>query len=140
MQEINVDHAKSILIAFISDMNAWEIKYYPLFCESIIKYENIATKELLEIYNKYLTQKDRKYGREHNLACRIPPEYDTDTESIESTEEIGKNKYVIYTLSTQMKEYVVKYRYTLKFIKQEWRIDKKEIFDIFKDKWVSQIF
>lgn len=66
--------------------------------------------------------------------------YAVTVQSIESTKEIGKNIYFIYTLSTQMKGYVVKYRYTLKFIKQEWRIDKKEIFDIFKDKWVSQIF
>ncbi len=140
MNNDSVEEAKYVLLHFMEEMNAWEIKYYKLYSDDTLKYMDAAVDDLRKIYAKWLTIKERKTGRSAGPgpSVGIPPEYDPNTEIVESTEESGKNKLLFYTQQTT--GFKTKLRYTLIFTKNEWRIDKKEGYDHYKEKWVNRVF
>jgi len=136
----DIEQGKFVLLNFIKEMNDWELKYYKLYSEDMSKYTNMALDDLTKIYSKWITQRERKYGRLSGApSVGTPPEYDPITESIESIENIGKNKIIINTISKQIGDYTINYRYTLKCSNDEWRIDKKERYSSYKNKWENHI-
>ncbi|QQA76659.1 NTF2 fold immunity protein [Pectobacterium parmentieri] len=126
--------AEAVLKEFIIQMNRWELKYYPLFRnEGMTVHKDTAKKYLDDIYDLFCTKKERKQGRPVSLSCGEPPEYSPDEEILSS--ELNKNKAVFVT--QQYTEAKSKFRYTLNIKEGEWRIDKKERFSSFEDKWIK---
>ncbi|MDP8079956.1 NTF2 fold immunity protein [Phocoenobacter skyensis] len=133
------------LIAFINEMNKWELKNRAISDElsskedltddDIEKSREVRRNGLEAIYSKYCTERilKLKSGRMVSLMCSTPPEYAIDTQPIEKIERINKNKYHIYT--NQLDGFKHNFRYTIVFKKGEWRFDKKEWFG--EEKWES---
>jgi len=137
---VEIEQAKSVLLDFMKEMNVWEVKYKKLYKEDDMKYMIPAREELRAIYSKRLTNKERKTGRLAGPNVGWPPEYDTATETIDTVEKISSDKIIIYTNSKQIQDFNERFRYTLKRVKNEWRIDKKETFSDFKEKWENLVF
>ncbi|MDP8162943.1 NTF2 fold immunity protein [Pasteurella skyensis] len=120
------------LIAFIDEMNKWELNSEEirsrehLTDEDVKKSREVMRNGLEAIFSKYCTERElkRKYGRMAALNSGVPPEYAVDTQPIQKVEQINKNKYIVYT--QQLDRTKLKFRYTLIFKKGEWRLDKKE--------------
>lgn len=126
---IDLINAEIVLKEFITRMNGWELKYYTLFRdEGMTAHKDAAKRELDDIFNFLCTKKERKQGRQVSLSCGEPPEYSLNEEVLSC--ELNKNKGVFIT--QQHTGFKNKYRYTLLFKNNEWRLDKKEWFD---DKW-----
>ncbi|AFI88288.1 hypothetical protein EXT68_22615 [Pectobacterium parmentieri] len=126
--------AEAVLKEFIIQMNRWELKYYPLFRnEGMTVHKDTAKKYLDDIYDLFCTKKERKQGRQVSLSCGEPPEYSPDEEILSS--ELNKNKAIFVT--QQYTEAKNKFRYTINIKEGEWRIDKKERFSSFEDKWIK---
>lgn len=123
-------NAKETLVAFMKDMNDWENSYRNAFMadHSVNKEPYLA--ELNEIFNKWCTVKERKQGRQVSMKVSFPPDYDPENDEI-FDEDVVKNKASIVV--QKHTGFENKYRYTLKFKNNEWRIDKKEWLD--DDKW-----
>ncbi|MDP8051362.1 NTF2 fold immunity protein [Pasteurella atlantica] len=136
------------LIAFINEMNKWELKNRAISDElsskedltddDIEKSREVRRNGLEAIYSKYCTERilKLKSGRMVSLMCSTPPEYAIDTQPIEKIERINKNKYHIYT--NQLDGFKHNFRYTIVFKKGEWRFDKKESFSTSESKWLSR--
>ncbi|MDP8033965.1 NTF2 fold immunity protein [Pasteurella atlantica] len=136
------------LIAFIDEMNKWELKNKEIRAEvwskenptdeDVKKSREVIRNGLEAIFSKYCTERElkRKYGRMASLDCCTPPEYAVDTQPIQEIEQVNKNKYRIYT--NQLDGFKLKFRYTLIFKKGEWRLDKKEWFG--EEKWENSSF
>ncbi|MDP8099986.1 NTF2 fold immunity protein [Pasteurella atlantica] len=139
-----VELIKNKLIAFIDEMNKWEIynkKASDRDFSSHKEFDEVTGKikdKLKKIYEKYCTERilKLKSGRMVSLMCSTPPEYAIDTQPIEKIERINKNKYHIYT--NQLDGFKHNFRYTIVFKKGEWRFDKKESFSISENKWLSR--
>lgn len=129
-----ITDAQTILNAFIRDMNKWEVFYYrKIREEGIISVREIMKKELDEIFLKYCTFKDRKQGRQVSLNCSEPPGYSPDDDILSM--ELFKNKAIF--IIQQSEGFKEKYRYTLNFKNKEWRVDKKERFSSYENKWLK---
>ncbi|MBS9429662.1 NTF2 fold immunity protein [Photorhabdus akhurstii] len=124
----NIERAQSVLETFIQEMNKWEVFYYR---EGSRKRNTPIVKEKMkneldEIFSKNCTLKERKQGRQVSLMLSSPPDNDEIT-----SKELDKNKAIfIIQKHTGFKN---KYRYTLHFKNNEWRVDKKEWLS--GDKW-----
>jgi hypothetical protein len=130
---MNIENAKNTLKEFIIAMNHWELHCYPIMANGSSYEDNLQmTNELNIIFDKFCTKKERKYGRQAALACGNPPEYSPDEEIIK-IEELKGNKVAIYTQEHTGAE--CQFRYTLHYKNNEWRIDRKEMFD--DDKWIK---
>ncbi|TCV77525.1 MULTISPECIES: NTF2 fold immunity protein [Methylomonas] len=138
MSDDRCDHAIKVLQAFMREMYRWDVKYYELLVNAHEANKGTAKQEISEIYNSYLTKKDRKLGREVALNASSPPEYDPDTEIIEKCEDVDEKKLLIYTKQTT--GFKFECRYTLKNIQDTWRIDKRERYSVGKNKWVIETF
>ncbi|EJE3221906.1 hypothetical protein M4E85_000101 [Salmonella enterica] len=128
------EDAIKVFSSFAKEMNKWEISYH-----TALRGDRRADKEpyrekLNAIFEKYCTKKERKYGRQTAMDVCFPPDYDLDNDEILDI-EINKNKAIITVQKhTGFKD---KFRYTLHFKNNEWRIDKRERFSSGENKWVK---
>ncbi|OCG46329.1 hypothetical protein A9G35_05470 [Gilliamella sp. Choc5-1] len=130
---MNIENAKNTLKEFIIAMNHWELHCYPIMTSGSSHEDDLQmTNELNIIFDKFCTKRERKYGRQVALSCGNPPAYSPDEEIIK-IEELKGNKVVIYTQEYTGAE--CQFRYTLHYKNNEWRIDRKEMFD--DDKWIK---
>ena len=89
--------------------------------------------ELNKVYQEYVTDRKRTYGRQASLSFRNPPEYNLETNKILSCEIDEKKAYIEVQETVGFKN---KLKYTLQRKKDGWRIDKRESYDdVFKNKW-----
>ncbi|GKW22373.1 MULTISPECIES: NTF2 fold immunity protein [Pectobacterium] len=123
-------NAKETLIAFMKDMNNWENSYRDAFMANHGVNKEPYLIELNDIFNKWCTVKERKQGRQVSMKVSFPPDYDPENDEI-IDENIVKNKASIVV--QKHTGFENRYRYTLQFKNNEWRIDKKEWLD--DDKW-----
>lgn len=128
------DEPTGVLLSFFSAMNKWEKDNYMPMREGGIEEQSKAQDEIDTIFLKFCSIRDRKIGRQASLQCGEPPEYSIDTQPIVHVETKGK-KVVVYT--EQLNRLKNKYRYTLHYKNDEWRIDKKERFSPVEDKWIK---
>lgn len=128
------DEPTCVLLSFFSAMNKWEKDNYMPMREGGIEEQSKAQDEIDTIFLKFCSIRDRKIGRQASLQCGEPPEYSIDTQPIVHVETKGK-KVVVYT--EQLNRLKNKYRYTLHYKNDEWRIDKKERFSPVEDKWIK---
>ena len=129
-----LDESKKVLLSFFFAMNKWEKDNFIRMREGGVEEQIKAQYEIDVIFSKFCTIRDRKIGRQASLRCGEPPEYDLENQPIVNIESKGK-KNIIYT--EQMNRLKNKYRYTLHYKNDEWRIDKKERFSPFEDKWIK---
>jgi hypothetical protein len=132
---MNIENAKNTLKEFIIAMNHWELHCHSIMDNNLLgEFRSQIVNELNIIFDKFCTKKERKYGRQAALSYRNPPEYSPDEEIIK-IEELKGNKVTIYT--QQHTGFKSRYRYTLHYKNNEWRVDKKERFSIGDDKWIK---
>jgi hypothetical protein len=142
--DLELRKAVSSLMDFMKSMYLWEIKYYELYKQENggpEKHGCSATNDLKAIYEKYLTNKKRATGRlSGGASAGFPPEFNPSFETIISSEVIGK-KVIILTKweHPTIKNIIEEHRYAVVDKGGEWRIDKKEVFDYFKKKWVNRV-
>ena len=126
------------LINFMEAMYGWDIKYYELLTQDFEAHKSLAKQDLTYIYDIYLINKERKFGREAAVNASSPPVFDPNTESVIKCEVLDNKTVLIYT--KQGAGFKFDCRYRVKVIKGEWRIDKKEIFSAYEKKWVNERF
>lgn len=133
---------KKVLKSFIAEMNKWELQAaetYDEICKENSKLDPEKVKEtnerlVDEIFAKYCTPKERKFGRLGTF--QMPPAYDPKEEIIEITYPNAKKATVETQQHTGMRN---KNRYTLFYKNDGWLIDYKEYFSGYEDKWVKAI-
>ena len=128
----------------MSAMKDWENKFAALYTRENGGPEAHAAQakvELQPIYQKYVTQRDRKLGRMASPSAGYPPEFDPDAEKIVACESLKRNKVVIETLWTHPKvpTSTRKHRYTMLCRSREWRLDRKETYSSSEGKWIKRV-
>jgi len=126
----------NVLSSFMKDMNKWENSYRDAFMKDYNVEKESYLNELNSIFSKWCTIKERKQGRQVAMQVSFPPDYDPDNDEIITIENTKNKAFIIVQKHTGFKN---KYRYTLHFKNDEWRIDKKERFSIDEEKWVKDI-
>ncbi|EEW7499261.1 NTF2 fold immunity protein [Escherichia albertii] len=138
-----IDAAKKRLFDFMSDMHQWETDTVNLYKDGGVEKHGVdASRTLSAIYSKYLTEKDRKYGRLPVPNARFPTEYNPLQETIDSVECVSSNKIIIEThwIHPVVPDFKVKYKYALVFENNEWWIDTKKKYSPVDNKWKNVIF
>ncbi|MDG6896213.1 NTF2 fold immunity protein [Volucribacter amazonae] len=118
---------RKIIIEFTNMMNKWEKK----FCRN-----SSAPKlaiEIKDIFDKYCTKKDRKYGRPNALSAGNPPNYDLKHNIIKKIEK-EKNKFIVYIQQTNKFENLYRI-FVVKNRDKQFKIDRKERFSYPDNKW-----
>ena len=136
---------KNVLISFMREMYKWEVEAHVKLDESkgyddseaLFRKGYIIVKA---IYNKYVTDRVRKYGSLNDEAEKVvsigfPPEYNPDLETITGV-EVKKNQASI-TTDRKYAMFESERIYKLKKVDGVWRIDAiKEIYKN-EEKWSS---
>jgi hypothetical protein len=138
----DTDEAAAALLEFMSEMKAWENKFAPLYMQDGAgAHTGQAKIELEPIYDKYVTKRDRKYGKSASPSAGWPPEFDPDAEEIVATELINARKVVIETLwthPTSVHRSTARHRFTMLCQHGKWRLDRKETYS-YQGKWVKRV-
>lgn len=145
MNAETIDKAAKTLREFWAEMNKWETAAYPHSDKvGTPKIEPIA-RRLQTIYERFLVPKDRKLGRlvfdrgkPRCAAIGFPPQYDPQRETIIG-HEVKNEKTIL--IRTEIADHLNKdlktpQRYQLVLADDVFRIDKKERFSAFKNKWM----
>ena len=140
---IEEEVASTVLLAFMKAMKEWETRFATLY-----KRENggpeahaeQAKIELQPIYQKYVTEQDRKLWIMANPSASYPTEFAPGAEKIVGSELSNTKKVVLETQWTHPNVPVMteKNRYTIVKKEDQWRLNKKERFDSIKNKWVTR--
>lgn len=143
MDSVSVADAISRLQDFMHVMRAWELETFELYKQEnggSEKNRPTARCRLQEIYDEYLTPKDRVTGRLAGPDAGQIPEFDVDQEAVLSAEIVGGNKVIVSTIWTHpaIGDYSNKHRYTMRLKGNKWLIDKKEVFR--SEKWSNRVF
>jgi len=124
---------EDVLKGFIDLMYQWNT-----FCQELdkkgefYKQREIVLEQLNRIFDEYLTIKERKWGRQASLSFSTPPEYNLATNEILTCTVDGNKAYIEVQETVGFKN---KIKYTIHQKQDGWRIDKKETYDEFDDKW-----
>jgi hypothetical protein len=123
---------------FIKEMNEWEI-----FCNKIFVIEEYTFDEKVEkikdsckkIFDEYCTQKDRKHGRPNIISYGSEGSYiyNEKKKKIIKTEQINKNKILVYTLGEDKD--LDKFIYVILNKNKKWLLDSKKKFSLTENKW-----
>ena len=132
----------SLMGAFIQSMNEWE-----KFCNLIAQDKTLTFEEqflkqkslVIEIFQEYCTDKDRKFGRPTTVSYGNEGsyEYDPETEKILKIEDNdSKNKTIIITESAGVLP--SKYQYIVVKKKGKWLLDSKKRYSSWKKQWMIE--
>ena len=126
----STEQALKVLKLFLTEMKAWEDYWRDLQLENLeIDYSKEQKKEIDAIYEKYVTVRERKLGKQVALSTQFPSTFTPDGEII-SCELSANNKKIIIEVHKKFDTGVVyEYRYTLIFKNKEWRVDKREVLE-----------
>ena len=129
-----VDEAYAVLRHFIGSMHHWEVTYWQAIAEKGRGTVSTDMKRDLDvIFETYCTHKKRETGRQVALHCGHPPEYRVDEEFVAGT--WAKNAVVIETLQHHI--LASRFGSTMRLHGSEWKVDRKEQYDSFDEKWVN---
>ena len=126
----STEQALKVLKLFLTEMKTWEDYWRDLQLENLeIDYSKEQKKEIDAIYEKYVTVRERKLGKQVALSTRYPSTFTPDGEII-SCELSANNKKIVIEVHKKFDTGVVyEYRYTLIFKNKEWRVDKREVLE-----------
>ena len=145
MDRETIARAESTLREFWTEVNKWENNAYPHGDEIGTPQIEPIARELQMIYERFLVPKDRKLGRlffdngkPRCATIGFPPEYDPQRETIIGHEVKNRKTILIATeIANHLnKDLKTPQRYRLVLSDDGFRIDKKEMFSVFKKKWV----
>ncbi len=132
---------EQLVYSFFVEMNKWEKYCYKVDRDKSLSFEEQELKQIekaTEIVDKYFTKKERKMGLPNCISYGHEGSYRYNIEEEKITSiEIEKNKATVTT--QREKPMNEQYIYTLKSIKNDWRIDSKKRFSVGKEKWVNEI-
>lgn len=94
---------------------------------------------MTRIYGAYLTDRERKMGRLAHMSFSVEqPDYDKLIETISSITRPTASSFLIETTRTYpVEDYAERYRYKVVVKGGALRLDKKEQFSEFKNKWIG---
>ena len=132
------EQAVVVLNNFLLAMNKWENYWYNLkIANPTVDYRIEQKKEIDIIYEKYVTTKERKQGRQVSLSARYPSTF-TPNYGFISYELSSNNKKIAIEIHHKFDTGIEgKYRYNLIFKDNECRIDRREIFDYYDNKSIK---
>lgn len=133
----STEQALKVLKLFLTEMNKWESYWYEVQYENPeVDYTEELKKEIDAIYEKYVTVRERKLGKQVALSTRYPSTFTPDGEII-SCELSANNKKILIEIHKKFDTGVVyEYRYTLIFKNKEWRVDRREMLD-YDGRWIK---
>ena len=133
----STEQALKVLKLFLTEMNKWESYWYEVQYENPeVDYTEELKKEIDAIYEKYVTVRERKLGKQVALSTRYPSTFTPDGEII-SCELSANNKKIVIEVHKKFDIGVVyEYRYTLIFKNKEWRVDRREMLD-YDGRWIK---
>ncbi|AJA44384.1 NTF2 fold immunity protein of polymorphic toxin system component [Frischella perrara] len=133
----STEQALKVLKLFLTEMNKWESYWYQVQYENLeVDYTEELKKEIDAIYEKYVTVRERKLGKQVALSTRFPSTFTPDGEII-SCELSANNKKIVIEVHKKFDTGVVyEYRYTLIFKNKEWRVDRREMLD-YDGRWIK---
>ena len=134
----STEQALKVLKLFLTEMNKWESYWYEVQYENPeVDYTEELKKEIDAIYEKYVTVRERKLGKQVALSTRYPSTFTPDGEII-SCELSANNKKIVIEVHKKFDTGVrYQYRYTLIFKNKEWRVDRREMFLFSENKWIK---
>ena len=134
----STEQALKVLKLFLTEMNKWESYWYQVQYENPeVDYTEELKKEIDAIYEKYVTVRERKLGKQVALSTRFPSTFTPDGEII-SCELSANNKKIVIEVYQKFDTGVrYQYRYTLIFKNNEWRVDRREMFLFSENKWIK---
>ena len=120
---------EQVLRSFFTEEMEWE-----RLCDKELLSEQERNQIISNIFDKYITLKERKYG---NPAIRSYGNdgiynYDPEKEIIESIEIRGSKAIVTTTREETFRE---TFRYALRKTDKGWLIDSKKIYSTWEKKW-----
>ena len=126
----STEQALKVLKLFLTEMKTWEDYWRDLQLENLeIDYSKEQKQEIDAIYEKYVTVRERKLGKQVALSTQFPSTFTPDGEII-SCELSANNKKIVIEVHKKFDTGVVyEYRYTLIFKNKEWRVDKREVLE-----------
>lgn len=135
--EYDKSNAKSTLMAFMRNMNAWEVEFYAVKIENFSKgvhgldiYSDYV-KWLEDILREFSAEGKINWGRLNDMGCIWPATYDVDRDSILLISEDEKNSTI------EVKPGPGYYNYSKFYLKKSkgvWKIQKVEMLT-HDDKW-----
>ena len=133
----STEQALKVLKLFLTEMNKWESYWYQVQYENLeVDYTEELKKEIDAIYEKYVTVRERKLGKQVALSTQFPSTFTPDGEII-SCELSANNKKIVIEVHKKFDTGVVyEYRYTLIFKNKEWRVDRREMLD-YDGRWIK---
>lgn len=133
----STEQALKVLKLFLTEMNKWESYWYQVQYENPeVDYTEELKKEIDAIYEKYVTVRERKLGKQVALSTRFPSTFTPDGEII-SCELSANNKKIVIEIHKKFATKVeYEYRYTLIFKNKEWRVDRREMLD-YDGRWIK---
>ena len=133
----STEQALKVLKLFLTEMNKWESYWYQVQYENPeVDYTEELKKEIDAIYEKYVTVRERKLGKQVALSTQFPSTFTPDGEII-SCELSANNKKIVIEVHKKFDTGVVyEYRYTLIFKNKEWRVDRREMLD-YDGRWIK---
>ena len=134
----STEQALKVLKLFLTEMKTWEDYWRDLQLENLeIDYSKEQKQEIDAIYEKYVTVRERKLGKQVALSTQYPSTFTPDGEII-SCELSANNKKIVIEVHKKFDTGVVyEYRYTLIFKNNEWRVDRREMFLFSENKWIK---
>ena len=134
----STEQALKVLKLFLTEMNKWESYWYQVQYENPeVDYTEELKKEIDAIYEKYVTVRERKLGKQVALSTQFPSTFTPDGEII-SCELSANNKKIAIEVYQKFDTGVrYQYRYTLIFKNNEWRVDRREMFLFSENKWIK---
>jgi hypothetical protein len=126
--------ANEVFSQFSEAMYHWNLMAIKMKEENMlynIRVEKMRA-DINEIFDKYVTQRKRTYGRQNGITFSNPPEYNPATNEIISSSIEDKKAYIEIQETVAFKR---KLRYTLHKKKEGWRVDKRESYRKSDDKW-----
>ena len=133
----STEQALKVLKLFLTEMKTWEDYWRDLQLENLeIDYSKEQKQEIDAIYEKYVTVRERKLGKQVALSTQYPSTFTPDGEII-SCELSANNKKIVIEVHKKFDTGVVyEYRYTLIFKNKEWRVDRREMLD-YDGRWIK---
>ena len=133
----STEQALKVLKLFLTEMKTWEDYWRDLQLENLeIDYSKEQKQEIDAIYEKYVTVRERKLGKQVALSTQYPSTFTPDGEII-SCELSANNKKIVIEIHKKFDTGVeYEYRYTLIFKNKEWRVDRREMLD-YDGRWIK---
>ena len=131
----STEQALKVLKLFLTEMKTWEDYWRELqYANLEVDYTKEQKQEIDAIYEKYVTVRERKWGKQVSLSTRYPSTFTPDGKII-SCELSTNNKKILIEIHKKFDTGVeYEYRYTLIFKNKEWRVDRREMLD-YDGKW-----